>query len=174
MKYIYLAIVLALPIISMDAPSAPVRVETATYYYDLGKTVSANDEGEVIFFPQSLFVQLVVQAAKAKNIDTKPFQELLAKIGKGITVESVDYVGMTKKDGQHRLLSYIPTIGSFSWVNGKKVAIKYIPRRGFSVYNPSELFERITFSVDNSFESDTEHHAKIVAEFDALIKKKQP
>lgn len=171
------------------------------YLCSLAETAQEDDQVILARVKQPLFIQLCVQASKAVNLDRQPFNELLKKIKEGTIDSTASLVMMTKKDQIHRLLSYIPTGKAHSLVNNKKVEIllsafeteedkmynaplreayqkhKSEPELGWitrgyrppftAKYSGSEIADM--FSYD--FAADKEHHAKVVAEFNELIKK---
>lgn len=146
--------------------------EVVSYYCDLEKTESENDEYQAMFAPESLFMQLVVQASKSPRENKKPFQELLQRIGKEVKIQQPNvYVGMTFKDGNHRLLSYIPKIKEPSAniiVNGKKADLDFIQQ---TCFEKGKMKAEDIFMVEYNFESDKEHHAKVVKEYNELLYK---
>lgn len=168
MRRFFVGLLLLPMMLSAMDPTGPM-----VYYRDLEKTASENDEYQAMFAQESVFIQLVVQASKSKRDNKKPFQELLQRIGKEVKIEEGHtYVGMTLKDGNHRLLSYIPRIEEpmlNAIVNGKKIDLMftemaYIDRKG-------KIKAEDTFMVDYDFTSDENHHAKIVAEYNELLLK---
>jgi hypothetical protein len=174
------------------------------YLVSLAETVQKDDTVKLARVQQPFFIQLCVQASKARDLDQKPFQELLEKIKNGEIDSSASLVMMTNKDQVHRLLSYIPTGKVHCLVNNKKVEILL---SGFEteedkIYNAplAEAFQKhksepsddgdlvmtrsykppftpkysgseITSMFSYDFAADKEHHAKVVAEFNALLKK---
>ncbi len=178
------------------------------YLSPLAETEQADDTVKLARVQQPFFIQLCVQASKARDLDQKPFHELLEKIKNGTIDSGACLVMMTKKDQVHRLLSYIPTGKVHCLVNNKKVELLFsgfeteedkiynaplreayqkhksetakdeegasdiMITRGYRPpftpkYSGSEIAS--TFSYD--FAADKEHHAKVVAEFNALLKK---
>ncbi len=143
------------------------------YLYSLAETASHNDTLKQMSIKQGLFAELCVQASKAASLDQKPFQELLVKTSKGDIDSNAQLITMTKKDGYHRLLSYIPQPNYYALVNGyeidimickKHVAIK--DGKSFSYKNTGE--EKITTYHGLG---DTAEHKEIIKKFEELVYK---
>ncbi len=64
-------------------------------------------------------------------------------------------MGMTLKDGKHRLLSYIPSKNKQdAYVNGKKIEIWFIQQAYFTPGKHTGMRSEDTFRVTYDFESD--------------------
>lgn len=200
-----------------DGHGGRVKKTYDGFFFSLAETASEDDVHKQLKVAQPLFVQLCVQASKAKNIDPKPFQELLDKIKVREIETDQQTITMTQKDGSHRLLSYIPSTNrtARALVNGKKIRWISIVGRGrinyaedaassipqFNADDPNpfpldpacfaypilefppyghgksskgsdiQLARECELKANYDFTADQEHHAKIVAEFNELIKK---
>jgi hypothetical protein len=91
----------------------------------LEDTANEDDVTKLITINHALFMHLCVQASKDKTLDSQPFQELMRKVKEGNINIHTDTITLTKKDSEHRLLSYIP-LSKPHWnrlVNGKKIRI---------------------------------------------------
>jgi hypothetical protein len=160
------------------------------YLYSLADTASHNDTLKQMYVKQGLFAELCIQASKATSLDQKPFQELLLKVSNGDIDRNAQLMTMTKKDGYHRLLSYIPQPNYYAQVNGylvdimirkKCIAIKIEHKKtetaldeflgdGFFGGNnvsskPTEVEEITTYHGLG----DTAEHKEIVKKFEELV-----
>lgn len=197
------------------------------YFCDFHETASYDDVGQFSLVRSSLFMQLAVTAAQATGTRLAAFQELLAKIKKDDFVKigsnklniynnvfvsnkskETDYlynnvpvhdnfVGITKKDLCHRLLSCIPTGHINSLINGKKVRLdlrvyetesdkvanqkikeehEKLPKQewhwgqGIEPLSASFHYSGQRLLADYFFEADAVHHNKILKEFKELIR----
>lgn len=177
------------------------------FFYSLAETASEDDIKKHFSIPQPLFIQLVVQASKIKQLDTLPFHDLLSKIRNATIQSEQPLIAMTHKDAEHRLLSYIPKGKVNQLVNGKKIRMTIIvgtrlvdmpdkpvsrtvviheedfpidpaglvfPELGqghSSRGKETELTGEDRLSSNYDFTADQEHHAKMVKEFNELLKK---
>jgi hypothetical protein len=163
------------------------------FYRSFADTAQEHDTTQRRHMHNALFMQLCVQASKARTLDMKPFQELLYKIRSGIINYHTELVHMTEKDLEYRLLSYIPYGTIHALVNDKKVrfwferktaAIKQPmpakyradlfpedPSQGSSwtgddIVDTGELELKI---LDYDFTANQTHHGAVVEMFNKLI-----
>lgn len=99
-----------------------------TFYHSLEETQSDDDNDKRIRMKKATLRQLLVQASKNTTLDPQPRQEFLEKIKSGIIdIHCKGDIYMTNKDGNHRLLSYIPASKSKRFciclINDKKLII---------------------------------------------------
>ncbi|CAN5205935.1 hypothetical protein BH09DEP1_BH09DEP1_1730 [soil metagenome] len=178
-------------ILVRDQNGGWVKETYTEFFCSSAETASEDDSAHLMRVKKSLFIHLCVQASKAQGCDKYAFQELLHKIKSGAIDKSAPVVTMTIKDGMHRLLSYIPFGSFYCIVNNKKVKVSLesfeteqdtvenlqIPKAPPFVfgqsYNPSHSlkFKKSGCEISaGDFAGDMPHHAKIVAEFEELIK----
>jgi hypothetical protein len=144
------------------------------YFSSLRKTALYNDVKKCMCINKKLFADLCVQASKETQLDQKPFQELLSKINKKeIDTETIFYeasldyteiVKMTKKDGYHRLLSYIRRGPIHSLINGRTIEMEI---------SYKETGEEKIWAHFNPYlkDKDASHHKEIVKKFEELVQK---
>lgn len=163
------------------------------YFSEFEKSEAYDDSKKEIKISQPLFMQLCVQASKAKN-NPVPFQELLAKIRMGIIDVSAESIFITKKDAHYRLLSYIPRGEVNSVVNNKKwqILIAGYETQEDKVHNAPLAAHAANhkFELNKGYRpigtwkrsgeeitvlhyqptDDKEHHEAVVSEFNTLVK----
>jgi|GEM_PF-2316117 hypothetical protein len=111
-----------------DEHGGMIKETYPNFFYSLDKTANADDIKQHFSIPQALFIQLVVQASKIKQLDTIPFHELLDRVRSGKIEAERETIAVTHKDAEHRLLSYIPTgkVVNKQLVNDKKIRMTII------------------------------------------------
>lgn len=163
------------------------------FFSKFDKSAAFDDSKKEVKILQPLFVQLCVQASKAKN-NRAPFQELLAKIRAGLIDMHAESIFITKKDAHYRLLSYIPRGEVNSLVNNKKCQIllagyeteedkvhnaplkEHAANHTFvfgHCFRPLGTWQQTGSEITTMFYKPTDdkaHHDAVVAEFNALIK----
>lgn len=155
------------------------------------KTRSYDDTLHVALVKKSLFQQLCVQASKKEDKNVNSFFELLTKIKQGAIDISSDQIAMTRKDLCYRLLANIYSQSTLLFMVGDEI-VQINNKRvllGLRTYETEKdkikndkigtdysLNVVLTYSgmklvTDYYFETDQEHHARIVKEFKELLHK---
>lgn len=210
MKIIFLLSLLSLSALAMQQQGRPYplypkdrdgnvmlangQVESYDRFFSkFEKSATFDDTKKGVKISQSLFIQLCVQASKAKN-NQVPFQELLAKIRAGVVNVHAESVFITQKDAHYRLLSYIARGEVNSLVNNKKYQIivtgyeteedrahnaslrAHAANHTFELgmgYRPIGNWKQSgqeIATINHEPTEDKAHHDAVVAEFNTLVK----
>jgi hypothetical protein len=180
------------------------KKDEKAFFCSMDEAIKSDDNELKMYVKKPLFIQLCVQASKCTELPQEPFKELLQRYKIGEIIEksqnAKDYVVMTRKDGEYRLMSYIEKSQKYPYrspINSKDVhleinsfmteedkiktmkvfvAIQQEREAQDSRWVSGPCFmgcvsaETIN-AYDTSFENDTEHHEAIVQEFNQLLNK---
>jgi hypothetical protein len=175
-----ISMIRALAILSLFCLFYPLHAQDveknlACYSHSLKQSEIAEDTLKNTYVRFGDFALLVWQASKDNEQDAKPFRELVHRIRTGEIDTRNQLVAITKKDCDHRLLSYIPKKDTFALIDDKRIDImfrqhtikKLIKER--KLEEPLESPELLPFLEDKRFGSNKSWDLEFTAERELTI-----